>query len=144
MILKTEKRKGDNMPFTTSKSNDILGSIFTSVTCIGLSTTTPNADGSNFTEPPASSGYERANFGAINTSKSAQIANDSIIFFNEAVNSGYGTVYYFGAFASKTGGTPFFIGRLQNSISVPSGYVPIFRKNQLVIGLDKDVLEDYS
>lgn len=131
------------MPFTTTKSTSLLASIFSENTYIGLSTTVPNDDGSNFIEPPSSSGYARAQIGSVNKSKSAQIANDSIIFFNEAINSGFGTVYYFGAFESASGGTPFFIGRLQSAISIGSGYVPIFRRHQLVIGLDKDLLEDY-
>lgn len=132
------------MPFTTSKATSLLTSNFTADTYIGLSKTVPDDDGNNFNEPDASSGYARVKIGALNKSIPAQVANDAIIFFNESVGNGYGTVYYFGAFSSSTGGKPFFIGRLTNTLSIGAGYVPIFRKNQLVIGLDKDVLEGYS
>lgn len=132
------------MPFTTSKATALLAANFTENTYIGLSTTVPDDDGNNFNEPDSSSGYARAKMGALNKEIDAQIANDAIIFFNESVGNGYGTVYYFGAFTSATGGKPFFIGMLTNTLSIGSGYVPIFRKNQLVIGLDKDVLEGYS
>lgn len=131
------------MPFTTSKANSILTTSITSTTYIGLSTTTPTAAGGNFTEPGSTTGYERAQFGTQDTSKTAQIANGAIIFFNESLGDGYGTVTHFGLFSSKTGGTPFFIGELTASMAIGAGYVPIFRKQQLVIGLDKDALETY-
>lgn len=131
------------MPFTTSQATSILKNLITSNVYIGLSTTTPTAAGGNFTEPGSASGYERAQFGTQDTSKTAQIANGAIIFFNESLGDGYGTVTHFGLFSSKSGGTPFFIGALTASMAIGAGYVPIFRKQQLVIGLDKDVLDTY-
>lgn len=131
------------MPFTTSQATSILQSVIKSTTYIGLSTTTPTAAGGNFTEPSSASGYVRAKFGDQDASKSAQIANGAIIFFNESLGAGYGTVTHFGLFSSASGGTPFFIGELDSAMSISAGYVPIFRKQQLVIGLDKDYLESY-
>lgn len=131
------------MPFTTSQATSILQSVIKSTTYIGLSTTTPTAAGGNFTEPSSSSGYERSKFGEQDASKSAQIANGGIIFFNESLGDGYGTVTHFGLFSSASGGTPFFVGELTPAMSIGSGYVPIFRKQQLVIGLDKTALESY-
>lgn len=131
------------MPFTTSQANSILQSNIKPTTYIGLSTTTPTAAGGNFTEPGSATGYARAQFGTQDTSKVAQIANGAIIFFNESLGSGYGTVTHFGLFSSASGGTPFFIGELESAMPIGAGYVPIFRKHQLVIGLDKDALESY-
>lgn len=131
------------MPFTTSQATNILKTAIPSTCYIGLSTTTPTEAGGNFTEPGSATGYARAQFGNQDTSKSAQIANAAIIFFNESLGSGYGTVTHFGLFSSASGGTPFFIGALSPAMSIGSGYVPIFRKQQLVIGLDKAALESY-
>lgn len=133
------------MGFTTSKASDILSSIFKN-TYIGLhvGTTPPNADGSGFVEPHPSWGYERAFIGTLNTSIAAQIANDNIIFFNESIGQGYGTATHFGVFSTKTGGTPFFIGELAYDMEIGAGYVPIFRAENLIIGLDKESLESYG
>lgn len=130
------------MPFTTSKANSILQSAIPSTCYIGLSTTTPTAAGGNFTEPGSAAGYARPQFGTQDTSITAQIANGAIIFFNETLAS-WGTVTHFGLFTSASGGTPFFIGELTAAMSIGSGYVPIFRKQALVIGLDKDALDSY-
>lgn len=133
------------MGFTTSKASDILLSIFKN-TYIGLHVgdTAPNADGSGFIEPASSWGYERASIGTLNTSIAAQIANDNIIFFNESIGQGYGTATHFGVFSAKTGGTPFFIGELAYDMEIGAGYVPIFRAENLIIGLDKESLESYG
>ena len=71
--------------FTTARASKILTDNIKSTTYIGLSSTVPNKDGSNFTEPASSTGYRRAPIGTLNTSKSAQIANDDIIFVFEAL-----------------------------------------------------------
>ena len=102
----------------------------------------PTAAGGNFSEPSASTGYARASIGALNTSISAQVANDAIIFFNETLGS-YGTITHFGLFSAKSGGTPFFVGELTNPLTIDTGYVPIFRAENLIIGLDKAALSTY-
>lgn len=129
------------MGFTTSAATSILQNQIKNC-YVGLSTTTPTAAGGNFSEPSASTGYERASIGNLNTSISAQVANDAIIFFNETLGS-YGTITYFGLFSSKTGGTPFFVGELTDPLTIDTGYVPIFRAENLIIGLDKAALSTY-
>lgn len=133
------------MGFTTSKASDILSSIFGRC-YIGLhvGSSAPSADGIGFDEPDPSTGYARASIGTLNTSISAQIANDNIIFFNESLGSGYGTATHFGCFSSASGGTPFFIGELTDAMEIGAGYVPIFRAENLIIGLDKGALESYG
>lgn len=133
------------MGFTTSKASDILSNIFTGC-YIGLhvGASAPNSDGSGFSEPSAATGYERASIGTLNKSIAAQVANDNIIFFNESLGSGYGTATHFGVFSAKTGSTPFFIGELTYSMEIGAGYVPIFRAENLIIGLDKGALESYG
>lgn len=139
------------MGFTTTKASDILSSIFKNC-YIGLhvGSSAPTAAGQGFSEPASTTGYERSKIGELNTTIDAQIANDKIIFFNESIGGGYGTVTHFGCFSDETGGTPFFIGELTNDIGVPTpmkvdaGYVPIFRAENLIIGLDKNGLESYG
>lgn len=133
------------MGFTTSKASDILSSIFKNC-YIGLHVgeSAPSASGSGFEEPAGGTGYARASIGTLNTSISAQIANDNIIFFNESLGSGFGNATHFGCFSSASGGTPFFIGELTDAMEIGAGYVPIFRAENLIIGLDKGALESYG
>lgn len=131
------------MPFTTSKANDVLQSAIPKTCYIGLhvGVSAPSASGSGFSEPSSSTGYTRVAFGAQNTSKDAQIANDAIIFFNETL-AGYGTITHFGLFSSMNDLTPFFIGEVIPNVTInDDGYVPIFRRYNLIIGLDKAVLD---
>ncbi|MBR3891428.1 MAG: hypothetical protein IKJ30_05100 [Bacilli bacterium] len=108
-----------------------------------MSTTTPDAAGSNFSEPSSSSGYARVMLGTqgqsntyvMDAAVNGSICNTSnIIFFPEATAS-WGTVTHFGLFSSKTGGTPILWGALSSSISIPSGYIPIFRAGALTVSL---------
>lgn len=112
---------------------------------IGLSTTTPSTDGTNFTEPSASAGYSRAfictyNAGAgwnnkMTTTASGGVGtstSNDIIFFPEATAS-WGTVTHFGLFASATATTPVIFGELTNPVTIQANYVPLFRTGQLII-----------
>lgn len=141
-----------------SKANDLLEQLFhttgTNKTYyyIGLSTTTPNPDGSNFTEPSIPDGttddegntitvneYQRVSLdGPMGAASNAIIKNTAIIFFNEAEHYGWGTITHFGIFTSKTGGTPIFYGELSSSVQIPKNYIPIFRAGKLQVGLDQD------
>jgi len=134
----------------TNVANNILKCLFgqqSSVslasTCyIGLSTTTPDSDGSNFTEPASTTGYLRSLLGNSSNSVTYLMAtpsdgstkNNNIIFFPEATE-GWGTVTHFGIFSAKTGGTPIFWGALTASVAVPTGYIPIFRVGSLSVSL---------
>lgn len=131
------------MPFTTSKAHGILQSAIPSTCYIGLhvGASAPSESGSGFIEPSSSTGYARVQYGKQNTSKDAQIANDAIIFFNETL-AGYGTVTHFGLFENASDPTPFFIGEVIPNVTIDSAeYVPIFRRYNLIIGLDKAVLD---
>lgn len=136
---------------TVNTANQILNAFFGRVnnvtlgsTCyIGLSTTTPAANGDNFTEPASGTGYARVLVGSYSQSNTqlmdaaanGSISNtNNIIFFPEATAT-WGTITHFGLFSSKTGGTPIMYGALSSSISVPSGYIPIFRAGALTVSL---------
>lgn len=149
---------------TRSKANTMLLDLIRSVSgnnttyfWIGLSTTTPNVSGGNFTEPSIPSGavddegetitvneYQRVSLeGVMGTPANGIIKNNAIIFFNEAEHYTWGKVTHFGIFTSKTGGTPIFFGEIKNTdgtvgVEVPKNHIPIFRANKLQIGLDQD------
>lgn len=143
-----------------TKANSLLEQLFWSTAnngekthyYIALSTTTPNPNGSNFTEPSIPSGavdedgkpitvneYQRVSLeGVMGSASNAIIKNSAIIFFNEAEHYGWGTITHFGIFTSKTGGTPIFYGELSSAVQIPQNYIPIFRAGKLQVGLDQD------
>lgn len=128
------------MAFTTYGSTQVLSGLIgkgsgpLSNCYIALSTTAPNADGTNFTEPLSSAGYARSIIGLSSTSATQVMSspsggatsNTSIIFFPEATAS-WGTVTHFGLFTSQTGGSLVLYGTLTNPIAVAANYVPLFR-----------------
>ncbi|HHT53317.1 MAG TPA: hypothetical protein GX011_00020 [Clostridiales bacterium] len=128
------------MAFTTYGSTQVLSGLIgkgsgpLSNCYIALSTTAPNADGTNFTEPLTSAGYARSIIGLSGTSATQVMSspsggatsNTSIIFFPEATAS-WGTVTHFGLFTSASGGNLVLYGTLTNPIAVAANYVPLFR-----------------
>jgi hypothetical protein len=128
------------MAFTTYGSTQVLSGLIgkgsgpLSNCYIALSTTAPNADGTNFTEPLSSAGYARSIIGLSSTSATQVMSspsggatsNSSIIFFPEATAS-WGTVTHFGLFTSASGGNLVLYGTLTNPIAVAANYVPLFR-----------------
>ena len=128
------------MAFTVYGSTQVLNGLIgrgagpLSNCYIALSTTSPNSDGSNFTEPATASGYARSIIGLSGTSAtqvmsapaSGASSNSSIIFFPEATSS-WGTVTHFGLYTAATGGSLVLYGTLTNPITVAANYVPLFR-----------------
>lgn len=118
---------------------------------IGLSTTAPNEDGTNFSEPTETytegdvikrrfiNGYERSQYGGTQTKmgpvEENEITNKEIIFFPEATGS-WGTMLYFGLFASNDPATlPLVTGALTDSVNIPANYVPLFRVGNLTLSI---------
>ena len=144
---------------TRTKANELLKQLFWSTAndgkktyyYIGLSTTTPDANGNNFTEPSIPEGavdedgeeiktneYQRVYLeGVMDEPQNAIIKNSGIVFFNEAEHYGWGTITHFGIFTSKTGGKPIFWGEIP-AVNIPKNYIPIFRAKKLQVGLDND------
>ena len=128
------------MPFVLSKADSILKSNINKNLWVGLSTTTPNENGGNFSEPTRSE-YSRVQLGnTFDSSVTAQVSNgNGILFYNETLGS-WGTVTHFGLFDGETGGTPIFWGKLTSSVAITAAnYVPIFRAGALKIALDREV-----
>ncbi len=70
---------------------------------LAWSTTTPNEDGTGFTEPAKSTGYARIELAGLSTSVDGLINNTARLAFNEALSS-QGTANEYGIFDSAEGG----------------------------------------
>ena len=129
--------------FTRWAASEILKEWIHSNTWVCLSTTTPDENGNNFTEPDPLNGYTRQKFGAPITDIEGQITNSYIIFLFEATGD-CGSVTHVGLSREQTiGSKPFLVAQLYAPLSIGVGYVPLIRAKQFIVGLDKDVLEAY-
>lgn len=128
--------------FTRAKASTILRSaIYNSY--VALSTTTPDQDGNNFTEPSSANGYQRQNIGLLDESISGQVANKGILFLFEATGD-CGSVTHVGLSNSpERGSDVFLMAQLTAPLSIAAGYVPLIRAHNFIVGLDKDVLDEY-
>ena len=130
------------MPFTTGTAQSILTSQLGKY--FALLYSEPADSGAGLDEPTISetNGYARGVIAGWNTSKSKQVANNGIIFLFES-RYDYGSFTHFALCTAASGGTVTYYGELLGSVNGNSGYVPLIRKNELIIGLDKDELEAY-
>lgn len=128
--------------FTRSKATSILQSAMSN-SYVCLSTTTPDEHGNNFTEPSTANGYQRHQIGSLDTTISGQVANKEIIFLFEATGD-CGSVTHVGlADSSAWGSKPFLMAELLAPLSITTGYVPLIRAHNFIVGLDKETLESY-
>lgn len=143
------------MPLTNSQRIENLrrlieavGSTGTPARYLALSSTAPNADGTNVTEP-SGNGYQRIsmrnniisslgnNFDLNNPAYDQQndkysYTNIVDVYFYEATGS-WGTLGYFAVYTAQTGGTCIAYGSLANSISPVINSVPVIRAGDLTI-----------
>lgn len=144
------------MPITTIAKNTILeglvgrddahgGSVY-----IGLSSTAPNVDGANVTEPDGR-GYARVLIGAHSQSgtqkfgpASGEIKNKDFIYFPESTGSWGDPLTHFVLFKKETGGDVLGYGLLEtDGIATPitvgaEKTVVMFRPNTLVIRVEDE------
>ena len=129
------------MAFTNTGSTAILNGLIgksssgpLSSCYLALSSTTPNQDGTNFTEPSSTVGYARAVVGlssqsatqVMNPPVNGTTQNKEIIFFPEA-SASWGTLTHFGLYSAANGGNLILYGALSSPITVAANYVPLFR-----------------
>jgi len=129
--------------FTRGAATDILVDVLRD-SYVALSTTTPDENGNNFTEPAADTGYMRKPYGELNRSETAQVANRDTIFLFLSEKA-IGSITYVGLSKSPDRGDDvFLVAKLLNPLNVDGpDYVPLIKYNGFVIGLDKDPLSDY-
>lgn len=107
---------------------------------IGLATDDPGVNCSvTGLEPGKSTGYKRRKLDMMEDASDGQITNGDIIFFPESLES-WGTIKYFFIAKTEDTMTGIFSAPLTLETQIPAGYVPIFRKGALIVGLDKDPL----
>lgn len=134
--------------YITAKSETISITSGTGKCYLGLSTTTPNGDGTNFTEPKAGS-YARVQLNILEaqqwTDKWGTVANGTVTNKDEITThecteeEGWGTLTHFGIFDSVTGGTPLAFDLLTDPDGEPdeNGIYPAkpleITKNKVVV-----------
>lgn len=136
------------MPFNTTTANQLLdwtlGNSMVTLSqnaqvYIGLSTNDPEADGGSFSELTGDT-YERVliNNGAssypdvIGSASDRSIENTKQINWTKAT-SNWPTARGFGLFTTKTGGQPYFYGKLEEDLKVVNGSVALFDPGALKI-----------
>lgn len=133
-----------NLYFATEYLKSFTGynTTFRILPCyLALSTTIPNADGSNFTEPPASLGYGRFTL----------TTNDTTVFGNVTVENGtatvtnitpilrwiatgsWGRIRAIGLFATLQDTVPYVFARLDETIDITTDEIPVISNGELVI-----------
>lgn len=136
-IVRSQANTYLNQLFRTTASNGTVTYHY-----IGLVTEAPDVEGGNLHEPNEAAGYARRKLDAMGSASDGQIQNEEIIFMGESIGEGWGTISHFIVSKSATIGSGIvFWAPLNESKEVPAGYVPIFRKGALVVGLDKDELD---
>lgn len=136
------------MPFNTTTANQLLdwtlGNSMVTLSqnaqvYIGLSTNDPEADGGSFSELTGDT-YERVliNNGessypdVIGSASDRSIENTKQINWTKAT-SNWTTARGFGLFTTKTGGQPYFYGKLEEDLEVVNGSVALFDPGALKI-----------
>lgn len=105
-----------------------------------LSTTTPSADGTNFTEP-SGNGYARveltrgAIFGSAFSGAPSTITNNQSLIFTYPTGS-WGTVTHWGAYDASTGGNLLLYGELDAATGVATGEQPEFTPGNLTLTME--------
>lgn len=98
---------------------------------VGLSTTTPNDDGSGFTEPVGGA-YARVavtnnatNFPTATTASGVTTKTNGAKITWPNPTGTWGAISYYGFFTASSGGTPEYTFALDTSITVKSGNTPV-------------------
>ena len=133
---------------TQAKANELLNHLTGKLTTlniqyvyVGLSKTTPAADGSNVTEP-SGYGYARSLLGngsqlmtqKMDSAVEGEITNKEIIYFPEATGA-WGSCTHLCFYATPTGSIPFAFGALTAPISPTMNTIPLIRVAGLTLTL---------
>ncbi len=110
---------------------------------LGLSLTTPNDDGTNFTEPTGGA-YARVtitnnatNFPAATTVGGVTSKTNGVAFAFVTPTANWGMVVAYGFFTALSGGTPEWTNPLDTPITVNTGNTPVqFAAGTLIITAD--------
>lgn len=135
------------MPLTNAQKKAVLDHLYGNATLsppatwyVGLSTTTPTATGTNFTEPAGGS-YARVavtnnatNFPLATAANPTNKTNGTAIEFPTPTGS-WGTPTHFGLFTAASGGTPVDYGALVAPTAITTGAIVRFPVSSLTLRL---------
>lgn len=99
---------------------------------IGLSTTAPNINGTNATEPSAGSGYSRILLEHLSEPSAGVVTNEQAINFNESTAS-WGTITHFVIYDAPTGGNLLMYGNLSTPRAVETGTIMTIKEGYLTL-----------
>ena len=97
---------------------------------IGLSSTAPNINGTNVTEPAASAGYSRVKLDMMSEPATGVVTNESNIDFNESTAS-WGTLTHFVIFDAQNEGHLLQYGPLSTPRSVETATIMTIKQGYL-------------
>lgn len=104
---------------------------------VALSTTTPNANGTGFTEP-SGMGYIRQGLTRgttdFNTYTNGKISNKTVVTFPESTGT-WGLITHFGLYDAEASGNLLYYGRLDRDRLIDSESILIFPSNTLTIDM---------
>lgn len=101
---------------------------------VGLSSKTPNINGSGFVEP-TSDDYSRVAISSFTTPENGVVKNKHAICFNES-NESWGKITHYLVFDSETNGNLLFFGEFLISKTVAPKTVVLIRENEIEIALE--------
>ena len=132
---------------TTYFKNTLMGNIFGTSTStpiptnyyIGLSSTAPNVDGSNVTEPSTSgTAYARVQLTSLSTPSTGTITNTAAISFPESTTDWFPSTNpatHYVIFDAASGGNLLMYNALTSSRIIQSGTVATIKANSLTLQL---------
>lgn len=101
---------------------------------IGLSTTAPNANGGNVSEPSSDVGYSRVKLDMLSEPSEGVVTNNKSIEFNESTAS-WGTVTHFVIFDSENGGNLLQYGALPEPNDVDASTILYLKSGSLELSV---------
>jgi hypothetical protein len=149
LIVKCEGMFAYGSADSSSPANSVLDILLRDATTanpttgfFGLSSTAPNPDGTNVTEPTGGA-YTRTSFitfssyftGSVVGSSPSTLANTTAIVWPLATSS-WGTVSHWVCYSSGTGGNLLYYGTLDTPVEVLGGLQPRFEVGDLVLACD--------
>lgn len=97
---------------------------------VGLSTTTPNLDGSGVTEPDSTGAYKRIQLTSLSEPTNGAVTNTSSISFDEST-SDWGIVTHYVIYDSATNGNLLMFGTFSKPRSIETSTVMTIKEGYL-------------
>lgn len=125
--------------------NQVMGNVFNTKVApplpgdyyIGLSSTAPDVDGANVSEPASSAGYERVKLETLSEPANGVITNTDAISFNEST-ANWGTMTHFVIYDSMSGGNLLMFDTLSTQRNVEAATIVTIKAGSLSLTLSSN------